>query len=35
VRDNAHLHDLLMGLPLYPFMDIAVTALSPLGHSRG
>lgn len=27
VRDNAELHDLLTSLPLYPFMDIRVTAL--------
>ncbi|WP_313809644.1 muconolactone Delta-isomerase [Sphingobium sp.] len=27
VESNAHLHDLLTGLPLYPFMDVAVTAL--------
>jgi muconolactone D-isomerase len=27
VRDNAHLHDLLMSLPLYPFMELTVTAL--------
>ena len=27
VDDNAQLHDILMGLPLYPFMDIRVTAL--------
>lgn len=26
-RDNAHLHEVLMGLPLYPYMDIKVTAL--------
>lgn len=27
VADNAGLHDLLMSLPLYPFMDVRVTAL--------
>jgi muconolactone D-isomerase len=27
VRDNAELHDLLTGLPLFPFMEIAVTPL--------
>jgi muconolactone D-isomerase len=27
VRDNAELHDLLVSLPLYPFMDVRVTAL--------
>jgi muconolactone D-isomerase len=27
VDDNAQLHDILMGLPLYPFMEIRVTAL--------
>lgn len=27
VESNAALHDLLMSLPLYPFMDIRVTAL--------
>jgi muconolactone D-isomerase len=27
VRDNAHLHDVLMALPLYPFMDITVAPL--------
>lgn len=27
VRDNAELHDILMSLPLYPFMDVRVTAL--------
>ncbi len=27
VESNSHLHDLLMGLPLYPFMAIRVTAL--------
>jgi len=27
VDDNAQLHNILMGLPLYPFMDIRVTAL--------
>ncbi|MDO6415311.1 muconolactone Delta-isomerase [Sphingomonas sp. BIUV-7] len=27
VEDNAELHDVLMGLPLYPFMDVRVTAL--------
>ncbi|GLT02494.1 muconolactone Delta-isomerase [Sphingobium jiangsuense] len=27
VADNGELHDLLTGLPLYPFMDIRVTAL--------
>jgi muconolactone D-isomerase len=27
VPDNAALHDILMSLPLFPFMDIGVTAL--------
>lgn len=27
VADNAELHDLLMSLPLFPFMDISVVAL--------
>ena len=27
VRDTAELHDLLIGLPLYPFMSVKVTAL--------
>ncbi|HKR88243.1 MAG TPA: muconolactone Delta-isomerase [Phenylobacterium sp.] len=27
VRDNAELHDLLTSLPLYPFMEVRVTAL--------
>lgn len=27
VRDNAHLHEILTGLPLYPFMTMEVTAL--------
>ncbi|AZI35522.1 muconolactone isomerase [Caenibius tardaugens NBRC 16725] len=27
VPSNAELHDILIGLPLYPFMDIRVTAL--------
>ena len=27
VENNAQLHDLLIGLPLYPFMGIRVTAL--------
>lgn len=27
VADNAELHDILMSLPLYPFMDVRVTAL--------
>ena len=27
VESNAKLHDLLMGLPLYPYMDLRVTAL--------
>lgn len=27
VRDGQQLHDLLIGLPLYPFMNIKVTAL--------
>lgn len=27
VESNAELHDLLMSLPLYPFMDVRVTAL--------
>ncbi|WP_434286222.1 muconolactone Delta-isomerase [Celeribacter sp. SCSIO 80788] len=26
-RDHAHLHDVLMGLPLYPYMDISVMPL--------
>lgn len=26
-RDNAHLHDVLTALPLYPYMDIAVKPL--------
>lgn len=26
-RDNAHLHEVLTGLPLFPWMEIAVTAL--------
>nr|WP_319249107.1 muconolactone Delta-isomerase [uncultured Celeribacter sp.] len=26
-RDNEHLHEVLMGLPLYPYMDISVTPL--------
>ncbi len=29
-RDNDHLHDILSGLPLFPYMDIAVTPLA--GH---
>lgn len=27
VRDNTELHDILAGLPLFPFMDITVTPL--------
>ena len=27
VNSNAELHDILMSLPLYPFMDVRVTAL--------
>lgn len=27
VRDNAELHDILSGLPLFPFMQISVTPL--------
>ena len=27
VTDNSELHDILMSLPLYPFMDVRVTAL--------
>jgi len=27
VKDNAELHELLTGLPLYPYMDISVGAL--------
>lgn len=27
VRDNAELHEILSGLPLFPFMDIKVTPL--------
>ncbi|MWV29063.1 muconolactone Delta-isomerase [Aurantiacibacter rhizosphaerae] len=27
VRDNSQLHDIMMSLPLYPFMDVRVTAL--------
>jgi len=27
VKDNAELHELLTGLPLYPYMDISVSAL--------
>lgn len=27
VRDNDELHDILSGLPLFPFMEIAVTPL--------
>jgi len=27
VSDNAELHDILMGLPLFPYMSIEVTAL--------
>ena len=27
VRDNAELHEILSGLPLFPFMDIEVTPL--------
>ncbi|BFM49855.1 muconolactone Delta-isomerase [Marinomonas sp. THO17] len=27
VKDNAELHDILTGLPLYPFMEMSVTPL--------
>jgi len=27
VQDNAELHDILVGLPLFPFMDVRVIAL--------
>jgi muconolactone D-isomerase len=27
VTDNSHLHEILMKLPLYPYMDVAVTPL--------
>lgn len=27
VKDNSELHDILSGLPLFPFMEIAVTPL--------
>jgi muconolactone D-isomerase len=27
VESNAELHDIMMSLPLYPFMDVRVTAL--------
>lgn len=27
VADNAELHDIMMSLPLYPFMEVRVTAL--------
>lgn len=27
-RDHDHLHEVLMGLPLYPYMDISVTPLN-------
>jgi muconolactone D-isomerase len=27
VKDNEHLHEILTGLPLYPFMAMEVTAL--------
>jgi len=27
VKDNAHLHEVLTGLPLYPYMTMEVTAL--------
>ena len=27
VKDKQHLHDVLMGLPLYPFMTMSVTPL--------
>jgi muconolactone D-isomerase len=27
VRDNAELHEILTGLPLFPFMEISVTPL--------
>ena len=29
VKDNEELHNLLSGLPLFPYMDIQVTALCP------
>lgn len=28
VESNSELHDIMMSLPLYPFMDVRVTALS-------
>lgn len=28
VRDNDHLHEVLQGLPLFPYMDVKVTALA-------
>lgn len=28
VEDNAHLHDVLWGLPLFPYMEIRVTPLA-------
>lgn len=27
VRDNDHLHEVLMGLPLYPYMEMKITPL--------
>ena len=27
VKDNAELHDIMISLPLYPFMEVSVTAL--------
>lgn len=27
-RDNEHLHEVLMGLPLYPYMEMKITPLS-------
>ena len=26
-RDNDHLHEVLMGLPLYPYMEMKITPL--------
>ncbi|MGO4332521.1 muconolactone Delta-isomerase [Cupriavidus sp. 2TAF22] len=33
VRDNDELHTLLTSLPLYPYMDISVTALAQHGSA--
>lgn len=33
VRDNDELHTLLMSLPLYPYMEISVTALAQHGSA--